>query len=363
MELHNPEKAFGPVSTGMVLLTSGITLATRISGRGESDVDTIKILCRNLFNKQLSEHVQSSNLFAMDHGYLSKSMIEYIDSIGGNIIGTHKRVQTYPFTFGYQKVMGNRVNIEEQGAKMVYWATKNNKTTGKKHKALAYRSGKDHVATVFTTSPDINIGGFIYILKKNTKIPQIPPKIRKWMNDNVKELTFGQGGSEWHFIRSGLGIITSSVASMVLNIIALDKEFVNQYNIIATSIGLQQFVLPAVINNNHVFSDNELIVKTKSELRQICLSLGHKVSGTKEELISRIKLGRITNEDEYEHLIKNKLLQIWFMAPINNNTHMKIGQMCEPKIANKIRQFRQMPVIHFPMSLKLDWCNPKHQII
>ena len=62
------------------------------------------------------------------------------------------------------------------------------------------------MSQVFTTYPKINIGGFTYKFKINSSIPQVPPKIRRWMNNNVTELTFGQGGSEWHIIRSGFGI-------------------------------------------------------------------------------------------------------------------------------------------------------------
>ena len=36
----------------------------------------------------------------------------------------------------------------------------------------------------------------IYKFKKNASFPLVPPKIRGWMNENVTELTFGQGGSE-----------------------------------------------------------------------------------------------------------------------------------------------------------------------
>ena len=91
---NNPKKAFGPVSTGIVSLTSGITLAIRIAGRGKTDVETMQILCQNLFNKPLACQVESHNLFAMDRGYLSVAMINYIDSICGYIIGSHKQVQT-----------------------------------------------------------------------------------------------------------------------------------------------------------------------------------------------------------------------------------------------------------------------------
>ncbi len=335
---NNPKKAFGPVSTGIVSLTTGITLANRIAGRGESDVDTIKILCQNLFNKPLANQVETSNLFAMDRGYLSASMIDYIDSIGGSIIGTHKRVQTYPFTFGYDIVDSKRVNIQERGAKMTYWATKKADTSsGKDHKALAYRSGKDHVATVFTTFSKCNPGGFIYKLKRNAVIPQIPSKIRRWMNENyVSELTYGQGGCEWHFIRSGLGIITSTVASIIFNASYLDDEFASDHNVLAPGLGAKMF--RPIPTEDPQYTSNELIVMTIEQLREICREYGQKVSGNKDELIRRVLAGRINKYISNEFLIKNKLMSTWFMPPIQN-TSMKIGQRCEPQIANKIAQF------------------------
>ena len=116
---NNPKKDFGPVATCVVSLTSGISLASRIAGRGETDVQTIRILCRNLFNKELPEQVDATNMFAMDRGYLSIDMIDYITSIGCSILGTHKRVKNYPFNFGKgvsqstKKPKDKRVVIEE----------------------------------------------------------------------------------------------------------------------------------------------------------------------------------------------------------------------------------------------------------
>jgi hypothetical protein len=63
-------------------------------------VQTFQILCRNLYNKTLPEQVDATNMFAMDRGYLSLEMIDYISSTGCSIIGTHKRVKNYPFNFG-----------------------------------------------------------------------------------------------------------------------------------------------------------------------------------------------------------------------------------------------------------------------
>jgi hypothetical protein len=169
---NNPKKAFGPVATCVVSLTSGISLASRIAGRGENDVQTIRILCRNLFNKELPEQVDASNMFAMDRGYLSIDMIDYITSIGCSILGTHKRVKNYPFNFGKgvsqstNKKKDKRVVIEEVGAKMTYWAQKVHSGSGRTYKALAYRSGRGHVATLFTSDATIGEEKFIYKPKK-----------------------------------------------------------------------------------------------------------------------------------------------------------------------------------------------------
>ena len=44
VRVRNPKKAFGPVSTGAVSLVTGITLASRLSSRGETNLQTIQIL-------------------------------------------------------------------------------------------------------------------------------------------------------------------------------------------------------------------------------------------------------------------------------------------------------------------------------
>ena len=106
-------------------------MATRLAGRGENDLTTIQILCKNLFNKELPSQVEASNLFAMDRGYLSKSLIDYINSTGCSLVGTHKRSENYPFTFGKQQRIGKRMLLEEIGAKMTYWARKYDKKTKK----------------------------------------------------------------------------------------------------------------------------------------------------------------------------------------------------------------------------------------
>ena len=110
-------------------------------------------------------------MFAMDRGYLSFEMIDYISSTGCSIIGTHKRVKN---NFGKgisqtaNKKNDKRKVIEEVGAKMTYLAEKQDNGSGETYKALAYQSpGRGHVGTLlFTSDAEVGEEKFIYKLKK-----------------------------------------------------------------------------------------------------------------------------------------------------------------------------------------------------
>ena len=136
----------------------------------------------------------------------------------------------------------------------------------------------------------------------------------------------------------GLGIITISVASMVFNISNWDIEFEEYYNVVAPTLGVR-LLKPIILEEDRQYTPEELMLLTVSQLKDICHSYGQKVTGNKEDLIGRVLEGRVNKETtNAEFLIKNKLMSIWFMAPVKN-TAMKIGQQCEHLIANKIPQF------------------------
>lgn len=148
-------------------------------------------------------------------------MIEYIPSTGCAIIGTHKRVKSFPFTFGEQKPHSDdsREYVSENGAKMLYWATQRSTTSAKSYRALVYRSGKGHVATILTTAPELSMGTLVYRKKHGAKFPTFSQRIRDHLYENVCELSFGQGGSEWHFLRARLGLVTSTIASLFFRLL------------------------------------------------------------------------------------------------------------------------------------------------
>ena len=105
---NNPKKAFGPVSTNAVSVVTSMVLGMRLLGRGENFQDIVKILLMWMQHVSLPEQVQGKHLIALDRGYLSKTLAEFLLGQGFEIIGTHKKTKWYPFTFGEIASSGSR---------------------------------------------------------------------------------------------------------------------------------------------------------------------------------------------------------------------------------------------------------------
>lgn len=180
----------------------------RLSGRGHGNLDNLKILMMSLYQKALPDHVKGTNLIALDRGYLGADVIAYLMDCGLVVIGTHQRKKDFPFTFGKEltpsQLEGRRL-ISESGAKSTYWARQKRRTERRSATvhALAYRMGVGRVATLFTTKPDVNMGRFVYVERRGVlPISGRNATIESFMNDNVTELTGGQGA--WNGMCSGL---------------------------------------------------------------------------------------------------------------------------------------------------------------
>ena len=232
--MKNPRKAFGPVATGCVSLASGLTLSVHIARRGETPLHISQILFMNLMNCQLPAQVFGRNIVAMDRGYWGKELIEYLSSCGFQLIGTHKRVGSFPFTFGKKsRVHRGQKTIAEEGAKSVYWAHK--MIAGKNAYALTYRDGKGHAANLFTTIQNTQLYTFEYVPKRGGTIYR-SFSLQSEIDNRVVELTQGQGGVEWHIIRASSGSITSTVASKFIRLCQSFER--NKYRRLVNVLGL-----------------------------------------------------------------------------------------------------------------------------
>ena len=79
--------------------------------------------------------------------------------------------------------------------------------------AIAYRRGRGAVATMLATDPKLHL--WIYRAKKpgTYVVSEFGHEmIRASIDEKTEVLTEAQGGCEWHIIRAGSGLITSTVA-------------------------------------------------------------------------------------------------------------------------------------------------------
>lgn len=113
----------------------------------------------------LPERISARNWVALDRGYLNLPVIVFLVKCGLVVIGTHKRMRWYPFTFGEGLTEAQRRGrqfIKEVGLKSIYWAQCKTRECGTRLFALAYRMGCGRVATLITSNPDVQLGRYFF---------------------------------------------------------------------------------------------------------------------------------------------------------------------------------------------------------
>jgi hypothetical protein len=71
---------------------------------------------------------------------------------GAALVGTSRRMKTFPFTF-HQQPGSARQLVQEKGSMASYWAAKI--TIGRQKEALAHRNGLGRVVLIQTTDPNL----------------------------------------------------------------------------------------------------------------------------------------------------------------------------------------------------------------
>lgn len=85
-------------------------------------LDVTQILMMKLNNQQQPQKAKDSHIIAMDRGYWNTELIEYLSNNDFQLLGTHKRTQKFPFTFGEVNAAASQQKIVAVGAKSIYWA-------------------------------------------------------------------------------------------------------------------------------------------------------------------------------------------------------------------------------------------------
>ena len=126
--------------------------------------------------------------------------MEYVLSIGADVIGTHKRVSTFPFHFGDpEKTKPGQVYVHEYGAKSLYSATKN--VSGRTLTAIAYRGGTGSIATIITSIPSLAPTNWVYKpQRRHTIVASSVDEhdesiVRNYIASKTFSMTVAQGGA------------------------------------------------------------------------------------------------------------------------------------------------------------------------
>ena len=322
--INNPKKVFGVVSSNAVSLTSSIVLGLRLMGKGESLQDIVQILLMWMQSSGLPHHVQGMNeTIAMDRGYFSPCLIEYLCQQGFHLIGTFRRWKSAPFTFGTFSA-ANSQRILEKGAKSLYVARR--KFGERWVYAVAYRGGRGRVALLLSTMPRISV--WVHRPKRSGTFEFSDPGhdlIQSTIDSFTDPLTQSQGGMEWHILR--IGLITSTVAHTVLS------TCVNTFD---TPAEKNMLAIMGISGRSHIvcFDREELVKKSANELKTLCKARRLFCSGNKQELIERL----LDPVDPVPIELTADLMKNWFMKPLKT-PEMKMGSANETNIRNSIPSF------------------------
>ena len=322
--LNNPKNIFGPMSTGVVSLDMGVVLACRLSGRGESALETLQVVLQRVVGVDLPTKIRlSGSTVAIDRGYMGPEVIKFlVEDADANIIGTHKRIASFPFTFGDVSARRNQVHVVDKGAKSLYCATK--KIGQKELTAFAYRGGRGNVATVITNLSRVAPNHWILVKKAGLRVlidgvgnDLADRPLVTHLQQNTVEMTYPQGGIEWNLMRNGL--VTSTVAYSCLKLCQG-----------AISVHLK-YVLDIVgIDNVDMYaevpSENELQSMLIPRLKAILKARRQPVNGSKDSLIARI-----LQMDPQPIGPTADIVKKWWMKPLTKSS-MKVGSANEDKI-------------------------------
>ncbi|KAI2502155.1 hypothetical protein MHU86_12291 [Fragilaria crotonensis] len=144
------------------------------------------------------------NTFFWDRGYggVNGEVNQWSVSVGAMLLGTTKRMRSFPFTYDQHPGPDRRL-IAEKGASAHYWATKaiRNGSRVTHQYALASRNGLGRVVLMQTTDDRYGPGKFTLVTRQRgcdvAPEPTDDEVIRLFEADHVEQLTDTQRSPEW----------------------------------------------------------------------------------------------------------------------------------------------------------------------
>lgn len=324
-------KGYGPVNTGCVSLTSSLVLSMRVSAMNESLDATVKTLITNLYRTTSDEEIRGSNLVAMDRGYWSESLADWMIRRDFQVVGTHKRSFQAPFVYDFSKKAEWQRSVAKSGTRSLDVAKRN--IGSRTLWAMAYRSGKGNVALMYFSMHRYGPRDWCYIEKSTKKRNPSPcpvPQDHRLLEEALaatEVLTTAQGGTDWHVQR--VGHVTGTVAEEVLRTIRASTSS-NDEKVLLDHVGI-------TIRDDAMMTEPELTAMTNEALRKKAQSLGLSKQGNKASLVQRI-LNQQRIDNLSDSVVAGRLMKRWFLKPHNskNQDTFSIGLLNEKNISNHL---------------------------
>ena len=204
-QINNPCNGLGVIHHGAVSVVTGLYIGGHVAARGESTLDCVKILQRSMTGVSSESQIRfDGNIFFWDRGYggINGEVNQWSVSAGATLLGTAKRMQSFPFTYD-QQPGPKRQLVPERGASAQYWAkrTIKNGPTVTHQYALASRNGLGRVVLMQTTDDRYGPGKFTLVTRKRGIHCEYSPSgldiFDKFDTENVVNLTCEQRTPEW----------------------------------------------------------------------------------------------------------------------------------------------------------------------
>jgi hypothetical protein len=365
-QINNPVKGLGVIHHGAVSVGTGIYLGGHIPKRGQSTLDCVKILMRGLCRASLDSDVKFAHgtIVQFDRGYGGPGgvVMDYLQRIGCNLLGTMKRLRSVPITFD-QKESPGRMVIQEKGVAAQYWARKQisggAKVSPKFHYAVAHRNGLKRVALLQTTLNSCGPGKYSYVTqqKKSSRTSLEPlEELDLWETNQVRQITASQRTPEWFILRRFRITATGSLIVwrwfLALHrknrTLRLPKAVIYILNKLTLLMEDQDDEDTEPEHRNYPYNEQQLAGLARMNLVEICRSKGLALSGTKEVLTQRILGFFGTGQDSIS--LDMSLLQSWFMAPFKGSEATRAGLMNEGYVVSRLNRFL---VRHAPPGMML----------
>ena len=121
-QINNPCKGLGVIHHGAVSVVTGLYISGHVAARGESTLDCVKMLQRSMTGVSSESQIRlNGNTFFWDRGYggVNGEVNQWSVSIGATLLGTAKRMRSFPFTYD-QHPGPDRQLVAEKGASVQY---------------------------------------------------------------------------------------------------------------------------------------------------------------------------------------------------------------------------------------------------